>query len=525
MPLNIFNGSSWNPFKKIQVHNGSTWVDSKASYIWSGTEWKLFSTGVPENTVAPAFSQQSGLEGLVEQTVSITTGTWDNSPTSYRYVWESAPYSNSSYSWSPLIHNGVAQVGPTAYVNFNYVGYLIRCKVYASNAVGESQAKIVEPGIILGPEKIPFFTAYPVSDGRIYMLWQKSKGANGYYVQYQGPNVSFTELVLPANNEEPGTSVGTDFGNKYLELGTNARGTLGINIWPTNNSNPFSNILGSRIQGGARSVSLSTVRTSTPPVINSSSISATQSSQYPSLVELRMNVNVGSYGNPSGALDYYWGPGYVWNGGNFMLAERNGQTISCTASITNSEGTVSSTAYYTTDVYVPPAPVITWSGCEVYSESNFSGSECSGTYYREVYTNVKEKRKTQYSDGVATGQYDYNCTADVTTTYGTYRQVDGLCGYTTPPPPCVCNYSTGGPTDPIHYSPQCCPGGSQRTGSLSGTTVNPCCPNVSKTATGKFACSDYDVNNSASVNYSVCYTVGACTANSDPAGVRSQCYS
>jgi hypothetical protein len=524
MPLNIFNGSNWNPFKKIQVHNGSTWVDSKASYIWNGTEWKLFSTGVPENTVAPSFSQQSGLEGLVEQTVSITTGTWDNTPTSYRYVWESAPYSNSSYSWSPLIHNGVAQVNSTAYVNFNYVGYLIRCKVYASNAVGESEPKIVEPGIILGPEKIPFFTAYPVSDGRIYMLWQKSKGANGYYVQYQGPEVSFTELILPANNEEPGTSVGTEFGNKYLELGTSTRGTLGITIWPTNNSNPFSNILGSRIQGGARSVSLSTIRTSTPAVINSSSISGTVSSQYPSLVELTMNVNVGSYGNPSGALDYYWGPGYIWNGGNYMVAERNGQTISCTASITNSEGTVSSTAYYNTDVYVPPAPVITYGPCETYSESNFTGSECSGTYYREIYTNVKEKRKTQYSDGVATGEYDYNCTAETNTTYGTYREVDGLCGYTTPAPACVCNYSTS-PTDSIHFAPECCPGGSQRSGSLSGTTVNACCPNVSKTATGKFACSDYDVNNEASVNWSVCYTVGACTANSDPAGVRSRCYS
>lgn len=530
MPLNIFNGSNWNPFKKIQVHNGSTWVDSKASYIWNGTEWKLFSTGVPENTVAPVFSQQSGLEGLVEQTVSITTGTWDNSPTSYRYVWEAAPYSNSSYSWQPLVHDGSPQVLSTAYVNFNYVGYLIRCKVYASNAVGESQAKIVEPGIILGPEKIPFFTAYPVSDGRIYMLWQKSKGANGYYVQYQGPNVSFTELVLPAHNEEPGTSVGTDFSNKYLELGTNARGTLGINIWPTNNSNPFSNISGSRIQGGARSASLSTVRTSTPPVINSSSISATPSSQYPSLMELRMNVNVGSYGNPSGALDYYWGPGFVWNGGNFMLADRNGQTFSCTASITNSEGTVSSTAYYTTDVYVPPAPTITWTGCEVYFSQSSSEEECSGTFVRTNSRQTYYYRKEKLSDGNRTGEFDYNCsTTSEITSYGTYSQVDGKCGYTTPPPPpppaCVCNYSTQGPTDPIHFAPQCCPGGSQRTGSLSGNTVNACCPNVSKTATGTFACSSYDVNNAASTNYYNCFSVGACTAPRNPDGSRSACYS
>ncbi len=39
----------------------------------------------------------------------------------------------------------------------------------------------------------------------------------------------------------------------------------------------------------------------------------------------------------------------------------------------------------------------------------------------------------------------------------------------------------------------------------------------------KYRCSDYDVNNSASVNYFQCYSVGDCDANSDPAGVRTRC--
>ena len=524
MPLNIFDGSSWNPFKKINIHDGSSWVTAKSAQVWDGTSWKLFSTGVPKNTVAPAFSQTSGSEGTVEQTLSVTTGTWENTPTSYRYVWEAAPYTNSTYNWQPLLNNSVAQTQPTAYVPFNYVGYLIRCKVYAINASGESAPYLVEPGMILGPQTIPVFMAYPVSDGRIYMLWQKSKGANGYYVQYQGPNVAFTELILPEHNEEPGTSVGTEFGNKYLDLGTDKRGTLGISIWPTNNSNPFSNVLGSRIQGGGKYVGLSTIRTSTPPSISSSYISATQSAQYPSLMELRMNVSVGSYGSPAGTLDYYWGPGYVWNGGNFMLADRNGTSFSCTASITNSEGTASSTASYTTDVYVPPAPVITWTGCEYYTTSSTYTSECSGTYVRTKYTDTLYYRKEKLSDGTRTGEYDYNCTSSESVSYGPYSQVDGVCGYVTPPPPCVCDYYT---TDTMsyHFAPQMCPSGSQRTGSLSGTTVNANCPNVSKTATGTYQCKDYDVNNSASTNYYQCYSVNACTAPRNPDGSRSACYS
>jgi hypothetical protein len=101
---------------------------------------------------------------------------------------------------------------------------------------------------------------------------------------------------------------------------------------------------------------------------------------------------------------------------------------------------------------------------------------------------------------------------------------DATCGYVAPPPSCVCNYSTS-ETSSIHFAPECCPGGSQRSGSIGGTTTNGCCPNVAKSPTGTFQCKAYDVNNSASVNYFSCYSVGACTAPSNPDGSRAACYS
>jgi hypothetical protein len=60
MPLNIFDGSAWKPFKKISIHDGSTWKDSKASYVYDGSQWKKFGAAVPKNTVAPVFTWHMG---------------------------------------------------------------------------------------------------------------------------------------------------------------------------------------------------------------------------------------------------------------------------------------------------------------------------------------------------------------------------------------------------------------------------------------------------------------------------------
>jgi hypothetical protein len=170
--------------------------------------------------------------------------------------------------------------------------------------------------------------------------------------------------------------------------------------------------------------------------------------------------------------------------------------------------------------YTTP-PTITYSSCYTYAYNSSSYSECSGTFNRTVSYSQPLNRRDIYSDGVFAG-YDNSATCpngNYTYNYGTYQQNEGLCGYTRA---CVCNYSTT-QTQSYHYAPECCPSGSQRAGSLSGTTVNSCCPNVSKSISG-YQCKDYDVNNSASSNYYQCYSVGACSAPRNSDGSRVTCY-
>ncbi len=40
----------------------------------------------------------------------------------------------------------------------------------------------------------------------------------------------------------------------------------------------------------------------------------------------------------------------------------------------------------------------------------------------------------------------------------------------------------------------------------------------------RWNCNTFDVNNSSSANWSVCYTVGQCAATSNSAGTRTTCY-
>jgi hypothetical protein len=105
--------------------------------------------------------------------------------------------------------------------------------------------------------------------------------------------------------------------------------------------------------------------------------------------------------------------------------------------------------------------------------------------------------------------------------YSRYCEIGAYppCQSTDPAPSCTCNYQDMGS---YHYSPQCCPSGSPRTGSLGGTSSGSCCPNVNKTQ--KWQCKSFDVTNSASANYYTCYYVGECSANFNSDGSRTVCY-
>jgi hypothetical protein len=115
----------------------------------------------------------------------------------------------------------------------------------------------------------------------------------------------------------------------------------------------------------------------------------------------------------------------------------------------------------------------------------------------------------------ATYQYS-NCSTAVITEQGPFY-VTRTCTV------CTCNYTSGGTSQSYHFSPDCCPSGSPRTGSLSGSSSAYCCPDVAKTSSA-YVCKSYDVNDPASTNYYNCFSVGACSAPRNPDGSRAQCW-
>ena len=162
------------------------------------------------------------------------------------------------------------------------------------------------------------------------------------------------------------------------------------------------------------------------------------------------------------------------------------------------------------------APV-TCGSCEDYGSANYTGQTwgcagAGGTYYT-VYNNYYIFQRQTCSDGTY-----QECAVRSYNTVSSSTQINGLCGYTEPVA-CVCNYSDYGS---YHYSPDCCPSGAERTGSLSGVTSGACCPTVNKTL--RYNCTNYDVTNSASANYYDCYSVGQCAAQFNASGNRTTCY-
>lgn len=83
-----------------------------------------FNPLAPANTVAPVASGTTGLG----DTLSVTNGTWTNSPTSYTYQWQS---------------NGSNISGATAntfVITASEQGTDVRCRVTAINASGSASA-------------------------------------------------------------------------------------------------------------------------------------------------------------------------------------------------------------------------------------------------------------------------------------------------------------------------------------------------------------------------------------------------
>jgi hypothetical protein len=272
MPLNIFDGSSWNPFKKIQIHDGSTWNEAKAAYVWDGTEWKRFSEGIPKNITVPLLSSSTSRSNSLytlepNDVLSSDNGTWENSPTSYKYQWYKKALSGGS--WEAISGKTTSTITLTedTLPTLKYVGYTLRCGIIATNYVGDSEEVFsVESGYVL-PSKITSFNITVLSNNIVQVEWQKSIGATDYYLQYQGPEVAFTEIVSLKNNTNTKvayTAAQATTERIVIDL-DDADGTLGFLI------NPISGSGNSKLTGYGLNGSVNNLKINPAAVTSSSS--------------------------------------------------------------------------------------------------------------------------------------------------------------------------------------------------------------------------------------------------------------
>ena len=256
MPFKIFDGSSWNEFKNIKVNDGTSWQPYKKAFVHNGTEWKEVVPPKPVNTALPEISWSTGIANVVNQNVSVSNGSWTNSPTSYKYQWQSGYYAVSgSLIWGDIVGATSSSYSITSdEICMFMVGRLIRCSVIAINNAGESLPSYGSMfQTIIAPETMTSLSASVSENGVVQLSWNRSKGANGYYLQYQGPEVSFTQMDLG------------DVTSYTINTGL-ASGTLGIFVAPINTTSPWKAYSGSNVQGQGMNAAINDLQPLKPRV-------------------------------------------------------------------------------------------------------------------------------------------------------------------------------------------------------------------------------------------------------------------
>jgi hypothetical protein len=125
------SGFSTHTITIAVADTGDTAVPSTfmVSMVRGGNETSGGVKTSPVNTAVPVLSVVSGGVARVGQTLSTTTGTWSNTPTSYEYTWSS---SADNASFSPI----VGQTSSTLAITDSLRGKYIRATVAGRNASG-----------------------------------------------------------------------------------------------------------------------------------------------------------------------------------------------------------------------------------------------------------------------------------------------------------------------------------------------------------------------------------------------------
>lgn len=195
------------------------------------------------------------------------------------------------------------------------------------------------------------------------------------------------------------------------------------------------------------------------------------------------------------------------------------QSQSISSGFTVNIGTAIPFSYYT---YVNPV-TYTYGPCEAYGSpiANLGNSTgCSSTYYQERTNYRYNTRRKIYADGVWDGSsYDTSAcgTTDILTVTSS-NQIDGLCGYTAPPPACTITSYSAWSYSNITWSGSCPSGTESGTAASRSRTDN--CGNTYNES------GSYSVTRSctppSTTTYGPCQAYGE-ALGSNPVGGGSYC--
>ncbi len=231
-----------------------------------------------------------------------------------------------------------------------------------------------------------------------------------------------------------------------------------------------------------------------------------------------------------------WSYGNITWSGNCPSGTESG-TAASRSRTDNCGNTYNESGSYSVTRSCTPPSTTTYGACQAYGDA-ISGpvssrTTCDGNYTVGYQTWTYAARRTILINGSWDGySYDYGCGNVNQEILVSYQQVNGSCGFTTPPPSVTyyctesfngagvgnCNYSTSSTdtsyTNTSYSSRSCSTSGYP---SCLSTNPAPVCTSY------KYQCKSYDVTNPASNNYFQCYNVGDCTANNNSDGSRATC--
>lgn len=421
----------------------------------------------PVNQTAPVLTQTSAVG------MSVTSGSWINNPTSYRYVWYEVVNNDSIEAKRDITKSNTSDSYSGTQGNEYYV------RVTAINSAGSPHE--FSNTILLKP---------PPSGGSVSLIGNNTPGSTIYAEtpesSWSGSPTSYSVIIAAAVSPNIPTTSSTIVA---FSISSNNCSYV-IESSDTSPARIFKAFASATNEGGTSSVVGSTTITAAPA-------SPTCTAEY---------------------LPY----------GDWEYKDSNGNDTSWSSCVNNSQtrdkrraryyqnaDCSTSGPYYEYGTDTQSCTVTCTAGCGPYGAISY------GTYTDCVNCS---KSRTRSQTRTCTNT---DCTTYTDTLNLTDETTSCSCPTFTGDWSAYSAYSAYGPCSAVG-----CLAIKTRTRTRSRIVQDACCNVSTETQTQedsafctvtRYTCSNYDVTNSNSVNYFDCFSVGACTAPQDPQCVRTAC--